>query len=36
MVRHARRVVLQVKAGIVGSWFLGVYRNLEKLAISLE
>ena len=36
MVCHARRVVLQVKAGIVGSWFLGVYRNLEKLAISLE
>lgn len=36
MVRHARRMVLQVKGGVVGSWFLGAYRKLEKLAISLE
>ena len=35
-VRHARRIVLQVETGIVESWFLGVYRKLEKLAISLE
>ena len=36
MMHHARRVVLQVKASIVGSWFLGVYRKLENLALSLE
>ena len=36
MVRHARRMVLQVKGGVVGSWFLGAYRKLEKLAILLE
>ena len=36
IVRHARRVVLRVKAGMAGSWLLGAYRNLERLSLSLE
>lgn len=36
IVRHAHRIVLQVKGGVVGNWILGAYRKLEKLAISPE
>ena len=36
LVSHARGIVLRVKEGIVENWFLGAYRKLEELSISLE